>query len=180
MQKLDADDLFLRDHHPCNRVSNHHTRSDGIMYPGMYAYKYRKRQQEDESRTAGKQDAGSSKSKRQKTKSPAKKKKGTSASMYLVRAEEYGDYRDNEQHTIGFYTTKELALENARVAFEEQFSNGFFQHGKFTEPQIFDIAEDNSKTIGDEGTIYHQCDQEGDGVEITLESIVVDEPYRPK
>jgi len=133
----------------------------------------KRKQEVDQKGKVGKA-AASSKAKRQKKTSAAEKK------MYLVRAEEYGNYRDDEHHTIGFYSTKKLALENARVAFEEQFSNGFFQDGEFTEPDIFEIAEDNSKTIGDEGIIYHQCDQEGDGEKITLESIVVDKPYHPK
>lgn len=116
--------------------------------------------------------------KRQKKSDGAKK--NSDKAMYLVTAKEYGAYREDDDHTIGLYSTKKLALENARVAFEQQFSNDFFQEGAFTEPEIFETAEDNSKTIGDEGIIYEQCDQEGEGARITLEKIVVDKPYEPK
>lgn len=103
--------------------------------------------------------------------------------MYLVKAEEYGPYREETTHTtIGIYSTKKLALTNARVAFEEKFSNGRFQDGKFTEPpRSFDEEqEDDSKNVtGEEGStvVYHQCDAEGDGEKITMEKIAVDQPY---
>lgn len=110
-------------------------------------------------------------------------KSGGSTVLYLVRAEEYEEYRENEGHTIGIYSSKKLALENARIAFEEQFSGGFFQNGKFSEPDLFEVTQDNSKTVtGAEGSnvIYEQCDQEGDGSKITLEKINVDKPYQSK
>jgi hypothetical protein len=71
---------------------------------------------------SGKTGKEASSSKRQKS--------GGSTVLYLVRAEEYGEYRENEGHTIGIYSSKKLALENARIAFEEQFSRGFFQNGE--------------------------------------------------
>lgn len=77
---------------------------------------------------AGK-EAAEARKKRQKKSSATKKSHGTA--MYLVRAEQYGpDREETDHHSIGFYSTKKFALENARVAFEQHFSNGFFQNGE--------------------------------------------------
>lgn len=100
--------------------------------------------------------------------------------VYRVMAEEYDSYRETELTTSSLYSAKKLALENARIAFEEQFSSGCFVQGEFAEPDILEIAEDNSKTIGDEGISYHMCDMEGVGAQVTLEAMIVDEPYEPK
>ena len=80
--------------------------------PGRYGT-HRKRHSEGES-VDGKKVAKGSSNKRQKTTSANKKK--NSAAVFLVTAEEYGNYRETEQTEIGLYSTKELALENAILA----------------------------------------------------------------
>jgi hypothetical protein len=66
-------------------------------------------------------------------------------------------------------------IQNAKVAFEDR-SNGFYENGEFTEPDIFDDADDNTESIGDEGIVLLQEDREGDWSKISLKKKLLDEP----
>ena len=102
---------------------------------------------------------------------------------YLVVLTEDNPYEPARRQTVGMYSTKELAISNARKAFEAH-SNGFFHDGKFTEPEIFEETIDNSKKMGDsffqEECVYLQRDMEGDEVSVSLEKVALDQPYGKK
>ena len=102
----------------------------------------------------------------------------TTTQVYLVPLEERRPYDGTTTKTVGLYSTKALAIRNAQAAFEEH-SNGFFKGGRFTEPEIFDRAEDNSRTIGDSGVLFLQQDREGERVSVTLEQVAIDQEYTP-
>jgi hypothetical protein len=118
------------------------------------------------------------KQQRQKRKS-ARGPKKPETFVYLVKAvHDYGKSGiDVKISTIGIYSTKEIALESATDAFEDEFSSGNFEDGKFKDPSIFEEVQNNVKTIGEEGTIFYQLDQEGDKVEILLEKVQLDKPF---
>ena len=76
--------------------------------------------------------------------------------VYLVTLTQRNPYESSRRQTVGMYSTKELAISNARKAFETH-SNGFFRDGKFTEPDIFEQTLDNSKKkMGESGVVYKE------------------------
>uniref|UniRef100_A0A6V4VIV0 Uncharacterized protein n=1 Tax=Prymnesium polylepis TaxID=72548 RepID=A0A6V4VIV0_9EUKA len=97
--------------------------------------------------------------------------------VYLVTLVESNPYERARSQTVGMYSTKELAISNARAAFEAH-SNGFFRNGKFTEPDIFEQTVDNSKKMGNQGVVFMQRDMEGDEVRVSLEQVALDKAYR--
>jgi hypothetical protein len=96
--------------------------------------------------------------------------------IYILLYTEGGPYCDDFiLEILGVYSSKTLAIENAKIAFEDK-SNGFYKNGEFTEPEIFEETDDNTESIGDEGVVLLQKDQEGDWNMISLGKKQLDVP----
>lgn len=100
----------------------------------------------------------SSKKRAQEASTPSEAERSKKAKLpqyiYILLYTEGGPYSEVTSETIGVYSSKTLALQNAKVAFEDR-SNGFYKNGEFTEPDIFDDADDdNTESIGDDGVVF--------------------------
>lgn len=124
---------------------------------------------------------------------PKKAKKATTAAakasptpttvyVYVVTGVEHGAYREDDT-SMGFYSTKKLALENAKKIFEKKsvVYQNYLDEKKdrgddddsYSEGKTWD---ENSMTGKDQGLIYDDADEEGDGFKVLLRKMVVDEP----
>jgi hypothetical protein len=125
-------------------------------------------------------EAGASERKRaQETSTPSEVERSKKAKIpqyiYILLYTEGGPYREEfEPEIIGVYSCKTLAIQNAKVAFEDN-SNGFYINGEFTEPMVFDEIDDSTESIGDEGDVLFQKDREGEWNKISLKKKELDE-----
>jgi hypothetical protein len=108
--------------------------------------------------------------KRQKTATP-------SSMMYLVvMHESYSSGDPLEPKIVGVYSSKELALANARSVFERH--SYYFEDGHFNEEaeEKLEEKEDNAATVGDNGKIYYELSHEGDELTVTMNKVASDKP----
>jgi hypothetical protein len=146
------------------------TSSEALMYkknPGLSSREA----------TAG---GASSKKRAQEASTPSEAEKSKKAKIpqdiYILLYTEGGPYREDfVPEIIGVYSSKTLAIQNAKIAFEDK-SYGSYINGDFTEPMVFDKTDDNTESIGDEGDVLFQKDREGDWNKISLRKKELDEP----
>ena len=88
--------------------------------------------------------------------------------------------------TVGAFSSKALAIKNARAAFQDN-SCGNFVNGAFTEPErdfmephAYEDTQDDSGTIGDSGVVLMQRDMEGHEVSVSLQTVTLDKEYVPR
>ena len=93
--------------------------------------------------------------------------------------EDKDPYRNPEVQTVGTFSSKALAIKNARAAFQDN-SHGCFVNGAFTDPNAFEDTQDNSGTIGESGVVFMQRDQEGQEVSVSLQTVTLDKEYVPR
>jgi hypothetical protein len=108
---------------------------------------------------------------------PAKRQKTSSSMMYLVvMHESYSSGDPLEPKIVGVYSSKELALANARSVFERH--SYYFEDGGFNEEAEEKLAdqEDNALTVGDSGKIYYELSHEGDELTVTMNKVASDKP----
>jgi hypothetical protein len=108
---------------------------------------------------------------------PAKRQKTSSSMMYLVvMHESYSSGDPLEPKIVGVYSSKELALANARSVFERH--SYYFEDGGFNEEaeEKLEEKEDNALTVGDSGKIYYELSHEGDELTVTMNKVASDKP----
>jgi hypothetical protein len=108
---------------------------------------------------------------------PAKRQKTASSMMYLVvMHESYSSGDPLEPKIVGVYSSKELALSNARSVFERH--SYYFEDGGFNEEaeEKLEEKEDNALTVGDSGMIYYELSHEGDELTVTMNKVGSDKP----
>lgn len=109
---------------------------------------------------------------------PAKRQKTSPSSMmYLVvMHESYSSGDPLEPKIVGVYSTKELALSNARSVFERH--SYYFEDGGFNEEaeEKLEEKENNALTVGDSGKIYYELSHEGDELTVTMNKVPSDKP----
>lgn len=107
--------------------------------------------------------------------SSSKRKKAPPTFVYILVYMEGGPYREEFEPKIpGAFSSKQLAMENAKRTFET-YSDGFYIDGAFTEPDIFDKTQDNTNTIGESGVLLYQKDREGEWKKLSLVTKQLDE-----
>jgi hypothetical protein len=129
---------------------------------------------------SGREVDASSKKRAQEASTPSEAERSKKAKIpqyiYILLYTEGGPYSEEfVPEILGVYSSKTLAMQNAKVAFEDR-SNGFYKNGEFTEPDIFEETDDNTESIVDEGILLFQKDREGDWNKISLKKKLLDEP----
>jgi hypothetical protein len=107
----------------------------------------------------------------------AKRQKTSSSMMYLVvMHESYSSGDPLEPKIVGIYSSKELALANARSVFERH--SYYFEDGGFNEEaeEKLEEKENNALTMGDSGKIYYELSHEGDELTVTMNKVPSDKP----
>jgi hypothetical protein len=108
---------------------------------------------------------------------PAKRQKTSSSMMWLVMMHEsYSSGPSLEPKIVGVYSSKELALANARSVFERH--SYYFEDGHFNEEaeEKLEEKEDNAATVGDSGKVYYELSLEGDELSVTMNKVASDKP----
>jgi len=101
-------------------------------------------------------------------------------SVFVLVHSEGGPYCDTNTNVVGVYSTKKLAVQGAKIRFEE-LSGGCYEDGRFREPGIFEEVVDNTTDLRDDDddvgalTLFYQLDQEGAYSQLVLQKSPFDE-----
>jgi hypothetical protein len=108
---------------------------------------------------------------------PAKRQKTSSSQMFLVvMHESYSSGDPLEPKIVGIYSSREMAMDNARAVFERH--SYYFEDGGFNEEaeEKLEEKEDFSATVGDSGKIYYELSHEGDELTVSMNKVASDKP----
>lgn len=93
--------------------------------------------------------------------------------VFVLLHTEGGLYQATEAKVVGVYSSKQLAVDGAKIKFEE-LSSGCYKDGTWTEPEIFEEVMENTSEPDDNGPLLRQVDQEGAWSEISLQKLPLD------
>jgi hypothetical protein len=105
-----------------------------------------------------------------KRKSPAASVKKTTTFCWVLLATSEGPQRSTEVTVVGVYGTKETALKQAQIKFEEM-AHGFYENGAFIEPEIFEETFDRCPTVGDTGIVLLLRDKEDEVEKVEIQKM---------
>jgi hypothetical protein len=106
-----------------------------------------------------------------KRRSAAMPVKKTTSYCWVLIATSSGPYRETtDVSVVGVYGTKEIALKQAKIKFEE-LSHGCYEEGAFLQPDIFEETLDNCATVGDKGVVLLQRDMEGEEEKVEIQKM---------
>jgi hypothetical protein len=106
------------------------------------------------------------------------KKANIPQSIYVILYTEGGSCPEFKPEIIGLYSSKTLAIQSAKVAFENK-TYGKYQNGGWTEPRFFEKTKDNTERVGDEGILLFQEDREDYWQKISIEKKQLDVTNSP-
>ena len=102
--------------------------------------------------------------------------------MFILLWKSGGPYREKDAKVVGVYSNKTLAVEGAKIKFED-LSNGCYKGGRWTEPYIFEKTVDKTTGANDQDddiVLLKQVDHDGEYEQINLQKILLDEPIGNK